>query len=195
MDILLHHILVVTFDWATLWCHTTIARQHNTSLALFLCSQPLNSLYNNHKSPQTITHSYSNHITSLLVELHKNWDEPFAHRTKCTSDPKEPTLLISNHCWGVNHSTLILCTNSNRALRKLHPKWWGETWRSLVLFYFHFILFLFSFISKYINMIHLFYSTYMKFGTLSKYNNKDSIMIIKITQLFRHVFMSLDPFV
>ena len=54
------------------------------------------SLYKCPMQTHLITHSYSNHITSLQVECTSFWDKKWTRNTKRRRDPREPYLLVVN---------------------------------------------------------------------------------------------------
>ena len=116
-----------TFDWTTLWCHTTIARQHNTSLVLSLCSQasktPIRTLpckWNRSQThKQTLFQVYKSNSTRVGTE---SWQE--------VQDVEE---IQENHCcsyrttarmWTKLHRSLAL----SRTIRTIFTTylWWGE---------------------------------------------------------------------
>ena len=89
-------------------CHTKFTRLHTTS-----CDHKAPNMLNSRPLLPSVRHTHSNkQYRYFRVEIHKKWDEPFAHRTKCRSDPRVPRLLFLNLWKLVYQATLINCPNS-----------------------------------------------------------------------------------
>ena len=137
---------------------------------------------------QLITPSITYQILHLLRILEPNWDKLFAFGSRGSNQvqssslapPKSSVRRESSHV-----DPLSQLDPYNVFIPPQEVRYELET--LLYIFHFNFARFSFSFISTYIHTTHSFYSTYMKFNTLSNYNKQVSKLIITFTIYTRHI--------